>query len=74
MNHPASKANSITFFPVPSAFPLHKSHDMDALASALFVCQFPCTVEGVRVGCKTLHVHVTNCLINDSLCYICRCL
>lgn len=56
MNHPASKANSITFFPGPSAFPLHKSHDMDALASALFVPDFPRTVEGVGVGCRTLHV------------------
>lgn len=39
MNNPASKANTITFFPVPSAFALHKSYDTDALAPALFVCE-----------------------------------
>lgn len=48
MIHPASKDHSITLFPVPCAFPLHKSHDMDALASSVFALSFPCTVEGVR--------------------------
>lgn len=58
MNHHASNANYITFFPVPSVFPLHPCHTIYVLASSLFVnCHVELKVLRLAVGpCMAVEV------------------